>query len=101
MVWDKIKELLGNNKSQVIKRFSGNENKKVKKRLQNNLNYIKNVLVQSDDLISRKFYIGGDSNTEAEIVYFSSMVEAEYLQREILKPLMLEINLNEQNFCIK
>jgi hypothetical protein len=100
MIWKKISNWLSLNKTQDTNRFSVDNKNKVKKNLNQNIDYINDRLVNSDDLIFRKFFIGGDENITATIVYLSSLVEAEYLQQEVLKPLMLQINSNKEKRSI-
>ncbi|MBM7557546.1 spore germination protein [Halanaerobacter jeridensis] len=59
--------------------------------LETNLNNLQANLSDSVDFNSKDILLGGNQNYKATVTYIVSIVNQQYLQQEILKPLMLNI----------
>jgi spore germination protein KA len=57
--------------------------------LENNLNYLKSILGEQDDIIYRHIRLGGLHNVPACIIYIDGLVDSTILHEGIIKPLML------------
>lgn len=57
--------------------------------LENNLNYLKSILGEQDDIIYRHIRLGGLHNVPACIIYINGLVDSTILHDGIIKPLML------------
>lgn len=66
----------------------------VSSRLKNNLDLLKSILGQNNDIIFRSFNLGFGKHTEAAIIYIEGMVDKTMLNIDIMKPLMLEDHTN-------
>lgn len=62
----------------------------VSARLQDNLDYLQRVLGQSQDIVFRSFNLGAEADIRALIIYIENMVNKDFLQSNILKPLMYD-----------
>ncbi|MBM7624226.1 spore germination protein [Sporohalobacter salinus] len=102
MIWNKIKNFLQNKEEKIIERLITDEHDdKIKKNITKNLDYLKSNLAQSDDLIFRELFIGGHQEFNAQIIYIEELISKDVLQREVLKPLMFEIETIDENTNIK
>ncbi|MCK8828294.1 spore germination protein [Natroniella acetigena] len=100
-MWDKIKKFFKSESKKIINRLNLDSHKKINENLKLNLNYIKDNLAASSDLVFREFYIGADKNLAAQLIFFDALVKDELLQGKVLKPLMLEITGNLEQTEIK
>lgn len=65
--------------------------------LTQNLQYIKNTLGKSSDIIIREIRIGKDGNINAGIIYTDGLTDTHSLQNFILETLMLDIDKKEMD----
>ncbi len=63
------------------------------KNLEGNLQILREVLGQSSDVIIREMKISSDSNVDAAVIYIDGMVDRNLLNRDILQPLMFNLQL--------
>ncbi|SES10924.1 spore germination protein [Psychrobacillus sp. OK032] len=70
---------------------SSNEKISLKTNLQDNLQYIKNTLGESSDIITREIRIGQEGTIKAGIIYTDGLSDATSLQNFILETLMLDL----------
>lgn len=66
---------------------------KISGSLKKNLKFINNKIGKSSDFVSRKIMIGSEEKIEASIIYIEGLVDKTYISENILKPLMLEARL--------
>ena len=95
---DKLKSSLGliKDKKETTERITTPEDKiNISKDLTANLANIKEHLALSSDFQTKEVLLGGDKNYKAAITYITSIVNQQYLQEEILKPLMLNIQFTQ------
>lgn len=57
--------------------------------LDQNLELLKTIIGQSDDVVFRRFQLGMTERTKAAVVFVENMVEKGLLNRDVLKPLMM------------
>lgn len=55
------------------------------------VSYFKNVYYQSYDIVIREFYLSGDKNHAACLIYVSGLVDDSMINNNILSPLMIEM----------
>ena len=99
-MWNKIKSFLtfkDQSKDNINQNRVQQPKTKINTKLSINLDYIKNNLAQSFDLNYKNILLGGNKNYQATLVYITSIVNAQYLNQEILKPLMLNIKFTNSN----
>ena len=65
--------------------------------LDNNLNDIRNILGQSSDVIIHKMKIGSHGTLDAAIIYIDGLVERNLVNQDILRPLMLHMQMIEDD----
>ena len=93
-MFNKIKKSFGllQPKKETTDRINTSKEKiAISEDLETNLNNLKNNLAQSVDLNLKNILLGGNQNYKATVTYLVSIINQQYLQREILKPLMLNI----------
>ena len=71
-----------------------NDKQTLKTNLQENLQYIKDTLGESSDIIIREICIGKEGKIKAGIIYTDGLSDAASLQNFILETLMLDIKRN-------
>ncbi|MFJ8064503.1 spore germination protein [Psychrobacillus sp. NPDC096426] len=74
---------------------SSNEKISIKSNLQDNLQFIKDTLGESTDIIFREIRIGKDGAIKAGIIYTDGLSDATSLQNFVLETLMLDIENTE------
>ncbi|MEZ0536747.1 spore germination protein [Caldicellulosiruptoraceae bacterium PP1] len=100
--WNIIKrkrERLQGCKKQETKEYVVSE-KKIYNEIQKNINYIKNLLKDNDDIIYREFIC---LNTHVSIIYIDGLVNRELIDKQIVYPMMIEskkIDLGQNNKSI-
>ncbi len=101
-MWQTIKNLFSQrNNSQPRRRIPNNQQTPIKKELASNIDYLKNKLAASDDLVYKELFIGADTEFAAQLVYIDGMINKDYLQNQILEPLMFDIQLTSQHTNLK
>lgn len=90
----KLKFLRLYGKNNVKEHITNNiDNKdKIKKNIDKNLDKIKNTFCKSEDLVIRQFSIRFNKRTKAFLVYIDGLVNTEFIQQDVLKPLMSDFN---------
>ncbi len=63
------------------------------KNLEGNLQILREALGQSSDVIIREMKISSDSNVDAAVIYIDGLVDRNLLNRDILQPLMFNLQL--------
>ena len=66
-------------------------NKKIPGALGDVISAVKKGMVNSNDVIIREFYIGGDVDAAAAIVYIDGLVDNDILNDDVIKPLMYDV----------
>lgn len=61
--------------------------------LEVNLNILEKIMGQSGDVISRRFRLGLSDTVEAALIYIEGLVDKNIINRDIMKPLMLEYRM--------
>jgi len=74
---------------------------KLETKLDDNLNRIRNILGESNDVIIRDMKIGPNSNIHAAVVYIDGLVERNLVNHDILQPLMFNLPLIKDNVSQK
>lgn len=93
-MWNKIKTIFSSNKpkeDQIQRINTTTDPIPINKNLTVNLKKIKTNLAQSFDLNYKDVFLGGNQNYKTTIIYITSIIDQQYLQQEIIKPLMLNI----------
>ncbi|MCK8816710.1 spore germination protein [Natroniella sulfidigena] len=98
-MWDKIKDFFKSNN--FINRLDLEAEEKVSSNLEANIDYLKDNLAPSSDLVFRSFHIGQKKEIDAEIIYFNELINADILQKEVLRSLMFDLELDCSNRTIK
>ncbi|BCS80642.1 spore germination protein [Anaerocellum diazotrophicum] len=62
--------------------------------IDNNLNYLKEVLIDNDDIVIREFLAG---DVKCATVFVDGLVNREIIDRDVIKHLMVEIQLFDKN----
>ncbi len=70
-------------------------------KLDDNLNRIRNILGESNDVIIREMKIGPNLNIDAAIVYIDGLVDRNLINHDILQPLMFNLPLIRNNISQK
>ncbi|MFO7819103.1 MAG: spore germination protein [Halanaerobacter sp.] len=97
-MWDKIKETIGitEPKEETTERINTSQEEiKITNDLKTNLTNLQANLAQSEDVKHKEFFLGGNQDYKATITYIASIINQNYLQEEILKPLMLNIKFTQ------
>ena len=63
------------------------------RKLEDNLKNIRDILGQSSDIIIREMKIGSDAKVDAAIIYVDGLVDKDVINRDILQPLMFNLQL--------
>lgn len=63
------------------------------KNLEESLNILRDNLGQSNDVIIRRVKIGSDRNVDAAVVYIDGLIDRNLVNHDILRPLMLNLQL--------
>lgn len=63
--------------------------------LQENLTKIKEVFSNASDIVIRQFEIGSHVRIKAFIVYVDGLVDREFVQMNLMKPLMIDMHLSK------
>ncbi len=63
------------------------------KNLEGNLAILKDTLGESSDVIIRDMKIGSNSNVDAVVIYIDGLVDRDLVNRDILRPLMFNLQL--------
>ena len=63
--------------------------------LQENLTKIKEVFSNASDIVFRQFEIGSHTRIKAFIVYVDGLVNEEFVQMNLMKPLMIDMHISE------
>jgi len=66
----------------------------ISKRIDDNLKYIKELLVDNDDIVYREFYC---MNVKCATVFVDGLVSREIIDRDVIKHLMIETKLIDEN----
>ncbi len=64
--------------------------------LQENGHYLDILLRGCSDVVKKTFSFGPDESTQAMIIYFDGLVDRKEVENNLLKPLMSEINMQNQ-----
>jgi len=67
------------------------------KKLEGNIQILRESLGQSSDVIIRDMKINSNSNVDAAVVYIDGLVDRDLLNRDILQPLMFNLQLIRDN----
>jgi len=67
------------------------------KKLEGNIQILREALGQSSDVIIRDMKINSNSNVDAAVVYIDGLVDRDLLNRDILQPLMFNLQLIRDN----
>jgi spore germination protein KA len=67
------------------------------KNLDENLNNIRNILGQSNDVIIHKFKLGSHKNLDSAVIYIEGLVEKNLVNQDILRPLMVYMQMVEDD----
>lgn len=70
-------------------------------KLDDNLNRIRNILGESNDVIIRGMKIGANSNIEVAVVYIDGLVDRNLVNHDVLQPLMFNLPLIRDNVSQK
>jgi spore germination protein KA len=71
------------------------KNDKISGNLTEVINTIKNETVESNDVIVREFFIGGDQDLNCAIVFVDGMANVRVINDDVIKPLLFEFKENE------
>ncbi|WP_408955391.1 spore germination protein [Natroniella sp. ANB-PHB2] len=100
-MWDKIKNFFKSESEKIIDRLDFNQTEVVSSNLKNNIDYLKNNLAPSSDLVFRSFHLGRKKQIDAEVIYFNELISADILQKEVLRSLMFDLELDSTNRTVK
>ena len=73
--------------------FHGRDHKlkgNISKDINENINYVKKVMKDCNDLIEKKFKIGVQHEISLYVVYMDGLVDTEMLQESVIRPLLLD-----------
>ncbi|WAM32244.1 spore germination protein [Caldicellulosiruptor naganoensis] len=66
----------------------------ISKKIDDNLNYLKELLVDNDDIVYREFYC---TNVKCATVFVDGFVSREIIDRDVIKHLMIETTLMDED----
>lgn len=66
------------------------EKNKLPRELEGKMTQLRPHIEKNGDIISRPFFINGEENLQAAVIYIEGVIDTENLNKDILKPLMLQ-----------
>ena len=107
LIWQKlVKKLsnaIGKKSAEPVKLSNSKEIKKLNYStdLNENLRNFKQIFKDCSDIKFREFEIGGENLAKAAIIYVDGLIDSRTIDDQVLKNLMININLKSAHFNIK
>jgi len=79
------------------KEYYGMEQNIIHKKIELNLENVKKLLGNSDDIIIRHFSFGVKQQTDAFVCFIDGMADKEFINEYVIKPLLVNIHIIHQN----